>query len=65
MWFKIKLPVFIIIFLLKVGQGIGKPGRPYEVTVCLKGFFAEKDQTFIDVAETKFKLGDESIPYRL
>jgi hypothetical protein len=51
--------------LLKVGQGIGKPGRPYEVTVCLKGFFAEKDQTFIDVAETKFKLGDESIPYRL
>jgi hypothetical protein len=31
----------------------------------LKGFFAEKDQTFIDVAETKFTLGDESIPYGL
>jgi len=51
--------------ILEVGQGIGKPGRPYEVTVSLKGFFAEKDQTFIDVAETKFTLGDESIPYGL
>jgi len=42
--------------LLKVGQGIGKPGTPCEVTVSFKGFFAEKDQTFIYVAETKFTL---------
>ena len=48
-----------------MGQGIGKPGRPYEVTVSIKGFFAEKDDAFIDLEETKITLGDESVPYGL
>jgi hypothetical protein len=48
-----------------VGEGLGKPGRPYEVKVSLKGYFTEKDETFIDVPEMKFTLGDERVPYGL
>ena len=51
--------------ILEVGEGLGKPGRPYEVTVSLKGYFVERDQTFIDVPEIRFTLGDERVPYGL
>jgi FKBP-type peptidyl-prolyl cis-trans isomerase len=49
-----------------VGEGLGKPGRPYEVTVSYKGYFSDK-VVFEDRSEemVKLTLGDETVPYGL
>ena len=51
-----------------MGRGLGKPGRPYEVKVILKGYFIDgKDTPFWDTQGEAISvtLGDEGLPYGL
>ena len=52
--------------LVQVGAGLGKPGRPYVVSISLKGYFSDKT-VFEDHGEERLKvvLGDPAVPYGL
>ena len=51
--------------LLKVGEGLGKPGRPYIVTITYVGYFADKEEFERHDEPIKIELGSEDVPYGL
>ncbi|TNV85630.1 hypothetical protein FGO68_gene3643 [Halteria grandinella] len=50
--------------ILETGQGLGKPGRPYEVLIDYTAKFSD-GQIFDEGTNVSLTLGDEAVPYGL